>query len=75
MKKVFNWIDKKLDKYIDISMFYLEMWKWERKKRKEPLIVGLEEEDLICDVCGNTMWVNVKKDGYQSGFCLMCEKW
>lgn len=56
-------------------MFYLEMWKWERKKRKEPLIVGLEEEDLICDVCGNTMWVNVKKDGYQSGFCLMCEKW
>ena len=75
MKKVFNWMNKKLDTFIEVCMFYLETWQWEREKRKEPLIVGLEEEDLICEKCGTTMWVDVKKEGYQSGFCLMCEQW
>lgn len=75
MKKVINWIDKKLDDFIDANIFFLETWKWEREHRKKPLLVGMEEEDLTCEICGEVMWINHKKDGYQSGFCLMCEKW
>ena len=76
MKKVIDWIDKKLDDFIDASMFFLETWKWERQQRKKQLLVGMEEqEDLTCEICGEVMWINHKKDGYQSGFCLMCEKW
>jgi len=75
VKKVINWIDKKLDDFIDASIFYLETWKWGREHKKKTLLVGMEEEDLTCKICGEVMWINYKKDGHQSGFCLVCEKW
>ena len=76
MKKVFNWIDKKLDVFIDACIFYLETWKWQRVHRNKPLLVGMEEqEDLTCEICGEVMWIDHKKDGYQRGYCLICEEW
>ena len=74
--KVFNWWDKKLDNFIDACIYYLELWKWERKQRNTPLLVALDEsEDLTCSICNEVMWIDIKKDGYQSGFCLKCEEW
>lgn len=44
LKQIINWL---LDTFIERSMYNLEMWKWEREKRKEGFPKEWFEDDNL----------------------------
>lgn len=52
--KIFKKVNDLLDLFIDRQMYSLELWKWEREKRKEGFPKEWFEDDK--DYGGNPNW-------------------